>query len=163
MKQENIASVVDDLKKAKTKTERATILRDNDCPALRGLLRMNFDITLVLALPEGAPPYKKNKSPFGFTKTTLRASVRGWKFFVKELSPELKQHKREHMFIGLLEGLNEKEASVLLDAKDRKLDLGVTRKLIDEVFPNLIKSEAKTNVKKESSPKSTDTGNSQSS
>jgi hypothetical protein len=52
-----IAEIVGKLKSAKTKTERIKILKDNDCAAVRGLLRMNFDESLKLALPEGRPPF----------------------------------------------------------------------------------------------------------
>ena len=153
-----ISEVCDRLKAAKTKTERIQILKNNDNPALRGLLRMNYDASLVLALPEGEPPYQKSTKPAGFGNTTLKASVRGWYVFVKELSPNVRQSKRESLFINLIESLDSKEAQILLDAKDRKLDLGLTKKVIDEVFPGLIKSEGKSNGKKDTSTKSSTTG-----
>jgi hypothetical protein len=162
MKNITIADLIDGLKKAKSKTERANLLKSNDCAALRGLLRMNFDTTLELSLPQGEPPYKKLSCPPGFGETTLKASAKGWYVFLKGTSPTLKQSKREQLFIQLLEQLDPTEAQILLDAKDRKLQMGVTRKLIDEVFPGLIKSEVKVNGKKESSRKSTpDTGDGQ--
>lgn len=137
----SIAEVVDLLKSAKSKNERVDLLKANDTLALRGILRMNFDDSLVLALPEGEPPYNKAVVPAGFGNTTLKASARSWYIFVKDLSPNLKQSKREHLFIQLLENLDPKEANVLLLAKDRKLDVGLTKKVIDEVFPGLIRAE----------------------
>ena len=148
-----ISEVCDRLKLAKTKTERTQILKENDNPALRGLLRMNYDSSLVLALPEGEPQYQKSTKPTGFGDTTLKASVKGWYVFVKELSPNVRQSKRESLFINLIESLDSKEAQVLLDAKDKKLDLGLTKKVIDEVFPGLIKSEGKSNGKKDTTTK----------
>lgn len=149
----SIAEVCDKLKSAKTKTERTEILKKNDCPALRGLLRMNYDASLVLALPEGSPPYKPLEVPAGFGNTTLKASARGWYVFVKETSPNLRQSKRESIFISLLESLDQQEAKILIDAKDKVLDLGLTKKVIDEVFPGLIRAEGITNGKKEQSAK----------
>jgi hypothetical protein len=147
----SIGEVVGKLKSAKTKTERLQILKDNDCSALRGILRMNFDRSLILALPEGEPPFKKAVVPDGLAQTTLKASAKGWYVFIKDLAPNLKQSKREAMFIQLLESLDKTEADILLKAKDRKLDLGLTKKAIDEVFPGLIKSEGiKDGNKKES-------------
>jgi Family of unknown function (DUF6433) len=148
-----IAEICDKLQSAKTKTERIEILKRNDTPALRGILRMNYDHSLVLALPEGTPPYKKSVRPVGFGDSTLKTSCRGWYVFVKEAAPEMKQSKRESLFISLLESLDPKEAEILLGAKDRKLDLGLTKKVIDEVFPGLIRSEGKSNGKKEQSTK----------
>lgn len=149
----SVAEVVDRLKSAKSKTERVQILKENDSNALRGILRMNFDKTLTLDLPKGEPPFKKLEVPPGFGKTTLKASSTGWYVFVKELSPDLRQSKRESIFISLLESLEPKEASILVQAKDRKLDLGLTQKVIDEAFPGLIKSDGTNNVNKKESNK----------
>lgn len=157
----SVAEVVQLLKSAKTKNERTQILKTHDCPALRGILRMNYDASLALALPEGTPPYKPLPVPQGFGETTLKVSAKGWYVFMKENAPNLRQSKREAMFISLLEALDPIEAEILLSAKDRKLDLGLTKKAIDEVFPGLIKSEGKTNGKKEQSAKaSTNVANS---
>lgn len=149
----SVAEVCDKLKSAKTKNERVEILKENDSQALRGILRMNYDSALTLALPEGTPPYKKLEKPVGFGDTTLKASARGWYVFVKDASPSLKQSKRESLFINLLESLDSKEAGILIEAKNRTLDLGLTKKVIDEVFPGLIKSEGKSHGKKEQSAK----------
>lgn len=147
----SLGEVVEKLKEAKTKNERVKLLKDNDCAALRGILRMNFDSSLILSLPKGVPPYRKLDVPNGFGQTTLKASASGWYVFVKELSPNLRQTKRESIFIQLLESLDQREADILLKAKDRELDLGVTKKVISEVFPDLIKFESSKNgIKKES-------------
>ena len=150
-----IAEIVGKLQSAKTKTERLKILKDNDCAALRGILRMNFDASLVLALPAGAPPFKEAKVPDGFGTTTLKTSAKGWYVFVEDLSPGIKQSKREQMFITLLESLDKTEASILIQAKERKLDLGLTKHAIDEVFPELIQTEGIKNVTKKDSAKNT--------
>ena len=148
----SIAEIVGKLRSAKTKTERTEILKQNDCAALRGIIRMNFDDTLVLALPKGRPPFKQATVPDGFAKTTLKTTAKGWYVFIEALSPNLKQLKRESMFIQLLESLDKSESEILIQAKDRKLDLGLTKKAINEVFPGLIKSEgSKDGSKKESS------------
>lgn len=157
MSELSIAEIVDKLEKARTKSERLDILKANDCGALRGLLRMNFDASLKLALPQGVPPFKKSAAPTGFGDTTLKASAKGWYVFTKELAPSLTQTKRESIFISLLEKLDSKEAEILLNAKDRKLDLGLTKKLIDEVFPGLIRSENTKHGGKKESAKTTNT------
>lgn len=158
----SIAEVVDKLRQARTKSERLSILKNNDCAALRGLLRMNFDASLKLALPDGIPPFQKLNCPPGFGDTTLKASARGWYVFSKDLAPSLKQSKRESLFINLLEKLDPREAEILINAKDRKLDLGLTKKVIDEVFPGLIRSESTKNGGKKESTKGTTSNTTQS-
>lgn len=159
MKSLSIAEIVDLLKKAKSKNERAELLKAHDSPTLRGLLRMNLDSSLVLALPDGVPPYKP-ASEEGFEGTSLKATHKQWYLFVQELSPQVKQYKREQIFIDMLESLIPQEAEILIAAKDCKLELGVTKKLVNEVFPGLIRSEVKLNGKKEPTSKNSDTSNS---
>jgi hypothetical protein len=159
----SISELVEKLQNAKTKNERIELLKNNDSLALRGLLRMNFDSSLTLDLPAGIPPFKVNSAPVGMGDTTLKASAKGWYVFSKKLSPNLKQSKRESIFINLLERLDSKESKILLDAKDKKLDLGITKKIINEVFPGLIHTESKTDGNKEeptkTAPSTTDQGN----
>lgn len=141
MSKMSIAEIVKSLQNAQNKTERLNILKNNDSSALRGILRMNYDTALKLSLPEGEPPYKKSNNPEGFGDTTLLSSHKSWYVFVKDLSPNLKQAKREFLFIKLLESLDPTEAQILLSAKDKKLNLGLTKMVIDEVFPGLIQEE----------------------
>jgi len=146
-----IPEVLDKLKLAKTKSDRVLILQQNDSQALRGILRMNYDKSLNLSLPPGVPPYKKSDRPVGFGDTTLLASAKSWYVFVKEASPNLAQSKREYLFITLLEQLDPKESEILLLAKDRKLDLGLSKKVINDAFqPGLIMGDlAKNEVSEE--------------
>jgi hypothetical protein len=134
-----IAEVFKKINEARFNGDRVFILRKHDSSALRGLLKMNYDRSLVLSLPPGAPPFKKKKVPVGFGDTTLLTSAKTWYVFSKELSPTLTQAKREFLFITLLEALDPEEAEILLQAKDRKLKLNLTAKVINEAFPNLIK------------------------
>lgn len=131
------------LKKAKSKTERLKILKENDSLALRSILRLNYDPNLKFELPEGTPPYTPNPKPVGFGDTTLKTAIDGFYVFVKASCPGLRQHKREMMFINLLETLDSQEAKLLIDAKDKKLKLGLTTKTINEVFPGLLPEEPK--------------------
>lgn len=134
-----IAEVFKKINEARFNGDRVFILRKHDSSALRGILKMNYDRSLVLSLPPGVPPYKKKKVPVGFGDTTLLTSAKTWYVFSNELSPTLTQSKREFLFISLLEALDPEEAEILLQAKDRKLNLNLTAKVINEAFPNLIK------------------------
>jgi len=48
--------------------------------------------------------------------------------------------RREGMFLTLLESLNKDEAELVIAAKDKSLKYkGITKKFIQDTFPNLIK------------------------
>lgn len=137
-----VGEVFELLKNAKTKAERADILKDNDSLALRSILRLNYDPSLKFELPEGFPSnYRGNPKPVGFGDTTLKAAVKGFYVFVKRPDSRLRQSKRENLFLQLLEELDRQEAQLLVEAKDKKINVGLTKKLVDEVFPGLLPAD----------------------
>ena len=61
-------------------------------------------------------------------------------FFKGGKGSMLQPMKRETMFVNLLETLHAEEAELLVLAKDRKLKYkGITKKLIQDALPGLIK------------------------
>jgi len=53
---------------------------------------------------------------------------------------KLPQLKKEVLFVGVLESLDPQDAKLLLAVKDKKMPYkGITKKLVAETFPNLIK------------------------
>lgn len=137
-----VGEVFKKLESAQTKNERADILKAHDSLALRSLLRLNFDPNIEFELPEGVPErYKPNNRPLGMGETSLKAIVKKFYIFTKQGAPKLRQSKREIIFLQTLEQLDAFEAKLLLDAKDKKLEFGLTKKLVDEVFPGILPEE----------------------
>jgi hypothetical protein len=128
------------VEEAKTKKEKIEILRKNSSPVLKQILGLTFDPRVEWLLPEGTPPHKPLPDDAD-AEITLQYASRQFYLFVKgnsETQRNLKQVKRESLFIQLLESVNPAECKVLLGMKDRKLPYkGVTRKLVAEAFPNL--------------------------
>jgi hypothetical protein len=57
-----------------------------------------------------------------------------------EAQCNLKPHRREILFIAMLESIDPRDAKVLIGMKERKQPFnGLTRKLVEEAFPNLTK------------------------
>lgn len=127
--------------------ERIKFLQDNKTPGLTDLLRINYDADIVSLLPEGAPSYKKDDAPKGYEYTNLNKAYTQFKYFFKgPVGLGVKPLKREGMFLNLLETLNPEEAELLILAKDKKMKLkGITPRLVNDAFPNLIKKGAVTN------------------
>lgn len=139
-----IHEVFDDISNEKDLAKRADILRKNDTGPLRQLLKLNFDQYQNFDLPEGAPPFKSDpKIPIGMADTNLFVEVRRLYIFMKE--KYLPRIKKEALFIQMLEGLHHTEAELLIAVKDGKLEeryKGVTRELVDTVFPFLLDKPA---------------------
>ena len=84
-------------------------------------------------LPDGDPPYKTAVEPLGMTPTNLYTELRRFYVFCRA---DLSQLQREQMFVGLLEGIHEDEARMLIAIKDQKLN---------KIYPKLTKKWAEDN------------------
>tara|TARA_Y100000385_G_C13071017_1_gene629075 strand:+ start:1732 stop:2154 length:423 start_codon:yes stop_codon:yes gene_type:complete len=134
-----ISEVLVNTNKLKTKNDRVKYLQDQDCTALRDILRINFDDAIELALPPGEPPFKK-LDPKNKKAKELRFEYPKFANFVQAATPKLNQFKRETIFIDLLESIHPDDAQLFCKAKDKNLKLKyVTKAMIKSAFPNLIK------------------------
>ena len=67
---------------AKTKQEKINLLRKHNSNALRQLLIINFDDSVVSEMPEGEVPYTPNDAPAGTDHTRLEHEYKGlYRFF----------------------------------------------------------------------------------
>lgn len=136
-----LSEVLDQVDKIKTKEGKIEMLRRHGMPAYKGVLRINFDETVSMNLPDGEPPFKKeNGKPIGYQETNLITEFR--RFYIW-LDPKqnLSKLRKEKLFIEMLEGLHVSEAEVLCLAKDRKLQKkykSITYDIVREAFPDLL-------------------------
>ena len=122
---------------AKDKPKKIEVLKENDSPELRMLLKGAFDPKIEWELPEGVPPFIKNDAPAGTEHTSLFTETKRLWDFVKGADTKTGRAKKEIMFIQMLEGLQEKDAEVLIAIKDKKLNTiykGLTENVVKEAF-----------------------------
>mgnify|MGYP003351175373 CR=1 FL=1 len=135
-----ISEILDKVDKVKSKQEKINILQEHNTPCLRTLMRLNFDNTFAMDLPEGDPPYKKvTDTPIGYQATTLNLEFR--RFYIWLEPNQLSKIKKESIFIELLESLHWTEAEVLLACKDRRLTKkykSIKEDLIREAYPRTL-------------------------
>ena len=134
-----ISEVLQKVSNAKTKAEKIKILQDNNSQALRSLFIWNYDESVVSLIPEGEVPYTPNDAPAGTEHTVLEKEYVKLYYFIKGGNDELKQFKREQMFIQMLEGLHSSEAEVLCLVKDGLLQkkYRITKAVVEEAFPQI--------------------------
>ena len=135
-----ISEVLTEAGQLSKREERIKFLRMNKSPGLTDILRINYDETIVSALPLGAPSYRQDDAPKGYEYTILNKAYTQFKYFFKgPIANKMKPLKREGLFLNLLESLNPEEAELLIAAKDKKMKYkGITKKLVSDAFPNLI-------------------------
>ena len=140
MRRKLISEVFEEAAKLNTKKAKIAYLQKNDSAPLRDIIRINFDDDIISLLPPGAPPYKKDDMPDGHNYSTLYNKYRQFKYFFKGPKINMNQVKRESLFISLLETIHPKDAELFLEAKDKTLKYkGITKKLVMDAFPNLIR------------------------
>lgn len=130
--------------KEKTIEERVAVLRkyDNDC--LRILVRMSKDKDLQWELPITEdpltdPPYKPLPSTAN-EHGRLYMEYKKLYLFMKGGNPNLKQTKREYLFIQLLESIDPEDAKLLLAVVRKQLPYKeINTRVINAAWPDLLK------------------------
>jgi hypothetical protein len=121
---------------AKDKPKKIEVLRKNDSQGLRQLCKAAFDPNIVWDIPEGIPPFIQNDAPEGTEHTSLLDEARKLYLFIKGGS-NIPKVRKETLFIQMLEALHKNDAQVLLDIKEKKLNLtykGLTENCVKEAF-----------------------------
>jgi len=145
-----VNEIFENVGKLKTKAEKVKYLQQNNLPAVKDVLRINFDNDIVSLLPEGKPPYKPENTPKGMSPSTLHRGFKRFKYFFKGPYNGMNQGKREKLFVGLLESVHESEAEMLCLAKDKKMKYkGLTVKVVQDAFPGLLKVTKKVKTEEE--------------
>lgn len=153
-----VPQVLDEVEKAKSFEAKVKILRDYNSTPLRGLLNINFNPFLKMNLPEGEPPFKKDKEiQEGYAETNLYVEWRRFYIWVQP-KPEISKTRKEQLFIQLLEGVHWTEAELICLAKDKKIQTkwkSINEKLVRAAFPELLPpvDQMPKPEKKESNPK----------
>ena len=131
------SEVLDKVHKAKTKDQKVSILKQNDSDGLRMVIKSSFDPKIEWAIPEGEVPYRANDVPAGTEHTVLAMESKKLWHFIKGADKGTPQHKKEQMFIQMLEGLHDSEAKLLIAAKDKRLHQvykGLSANVVKEAF-----------------------------
>ena len=136
-----LSEILRKVSNAKTKAEKIALLQKHNTNALRQVLIINFDDSVISMLPEGDGPYTPNDAPIGTDHTRLESEYKGLYRFVKGGQDKLPSLKRETMFVQLLEGLSAEEAELLCLAKDKKITSKykrITKAVVQEAFPGIV-------------------------
>ena len=135
--------IFEKIQKARGPKERLVILKEQSSFTIRTLLQINFSPWLKFDLPEGTPPYTEDKNPPQNSASRVEKAVK--QFSVLVLSSKQSKVKKEMRFIQMLESVNAEDAKIFAACKDKNLTSlynKVNRKLVNDVFPNLIKETA---------------------
>ena len=133
------SEILDKVHKAKTKDQKVSLLKQNDSEGLRMVIKSSFDPKIQWAMPEGEVPFKPNDVPMGTEHTVLAMEAKKLWHFIKGADNQTPQHKKETMFIQMLEGLHPEEAKIICLVKDKNLTekYKLTKEIVAEAFPDI--------------------------
>jgi hypothetical protein len=118
---------------------RKKVLLENESNPLKEILKYAFHPDIKFALPPGKPPYKTIGSPDEYNPTYLYPNIRKFYLYIEGGHDGLTQLRREQLFIQMLESLHPKEADLVIQIKDKKLNYrGLTYKLVKTTFPEIL-------------------------
>jgi len=128
---------------APIKKDKIKILHKYSSAGLKTILGYTYNPNIKWLLPDTDPPYKELPENAD-QESRLISELRKLYLFIEGDTPtqrNLKQAKREELFISMLEVVDPADAKVLLAMKTGKLPYkGLTRNLVAEAFPNLAKN-----------------------
>jgi len=133
-----VYEVVDLASKATSRQDKIKILKDNESWALKDILRGSFDEVIRWNLPAGEVPY--TPADPSSVPSSLFKQHQKFKYFAKGgPGDNMIPIKRETMFVRLMEAIHPGDAKLVESMINKKPPAkGITKKLVQEAFPNLI-------------------------
>jgi len=122
---------------AKDKPKKIAVLRENDTPGLRRIIKGSFDPNITWDLPEGSPPFIANEAPEGTEHSLLENESKKFWHFVTGADVATSKTRKETMFVQILEALSKGEAEVSIAMKDKELHKkykGLSQAVVKEAF-----------------------------
>lgn len=135
-----VFEVFEEYKKADSRESRLDVLKKyEDNWAFKDILRGSFDESLEFNLPAGRPPFTPNKAE-SVPSTLLKQHKKFGNFIKGGNGDQTPAFKRENQFVQLLESVHPEDAEYVLKMVAKKPPCRyITKKLIQEAFPNLIR------------------------
>jgi hypothetical protein len=132
-----VHEVLAEVAKKRSKADKIATLRELSSPALLDVLRATYDDRVVWLIPtDSPPPYTANV--VGSIPTDLHKEHMKFKYLVKGPGDGVNPVKRESIFIGMLEGIHPKDATLMINVVSKKPIVGVTKAIVKEAFPNML-------------------------
>lgn len=133
-----ISEIINKACELKTREEKVAWLKKNDSQPLRNILIAMYDKKKIkFLIPQSEPPY--NPSLAHENQGALFREARKLKYIVAGFGgDDVHQIKREQIFIEMLETVHREDAKLLVDMIKQKGYKGLTVKVINEAFGNII-------------------------
>ncbi len=130
-----ISEIINKACELKKKQEKIDYLKANESIPLRTILKFTYNTDKITFLvPNEPPPWKKNG--YKDIEGMLYKETRRLGIFVKGGGyDDMNQVKREHLFISLLEDIDDNDAELLCKMIQQKPLKGLPKEVVMQAFP----------------------------
>ena len=136
-----VYEVLGEYHKARTKSDRVNILKNNESWALKDIIRGTMEESIKWNIPSGAPPYTPNR-PESAPSNLLKQNVKFKHFVEGGPGDRLSKVKRERLYIELLESIHPEDAKLVISMISKEKPVRqLTKPIVNEAFPGLIKDD----------------------
>lgn len=136
----SIAEILETAGKQKKGADKIAYLQKHKSQPLMVVLRLTYDTDVEFLVPDTPPPYKKNE--YTDAHGMMYKEARRLRIFFKGGGYDgLNQIKREQLFIGLLEDVDNGDGEMLCRMIAHKPTKGLTRKVVEDAFPGLFQTK----------------------
>ena len=132
-----IADIFESLKKSRSDEKKVEILQNasHHNQQFKELCAFIVNPHIQWEIPEGTPPYRPGDGID--TEAVMWAEIRRLYIFVKGGADNMNKHKKEMLFIDILESLHPKDAKFLIKMKDKEVK-GINEKVVNLAFPGML-------------------------
>lgn len=131
-----VSEVLKNVSNAKTSKEKIEILRQNDGPALKEILKIAYTPNVKFFVDK-CVNYVDDGAPIGHSFSSLFQEYKRLYIFLE--STNVKPERKKEILIQILESIHSSEAKLLVDIIEKNMSkYNLNKKLINEAFPGLI-------------------------
>jgi len=135
-----IAEIVDKAGKRRTKAEKVAVLREHSSPALKDFFTYVANPKIQFLIPSSRPPFEKKDKSLDLQNEFIRdINKKKLNYFISiDNVPvhNIKQPKREQMFLQMLEAIDPDDAELVLLMINKELPKGISMPVVKEYIPN---------------------------
>ena len=135
-----IAEIIAKAGNRRTKAEKVKVLRDFSSPALKDFFTYLASPHIQFLIPASRPPFEKKDKSLDLQNEFIRdISRKKLNYFISiDNVPvhNIKQAKREQMFLQMLESVDPDDAELIMLMINKELPKGISMPVIKEYIPN---------------------------
>jgi len=132
---EALSKIIERIEAAKTVDEQTALLLKHSSTSLKNIVGFGMNPNTKWLLPEGAPPFKPAAKASDYEGGLYKECRKFIYFVASQEGLQVKQLKREQLFIQMLENIDPDDALLVLRVKDKKLK--INPEAVKKAFPKL--------------------------